>query len=189
MEKLKIIVATNNPGKLKEIKEIFSEYEVYSMKDLNININVDEDQDTFEGNALKKATALSNKLNIACIADDSGISIDCLNGFPGVKTKRWHPGTDRDRNLKLIEKLENETNRNCKFITAIALVDSSKSISIVKSHTIYGTISTEIRGKNGFGFDEIFELENGKTIAELSDEEKNLLSPRKYALEAIKKDL
>lgn len=189
MEKQKIVVATGNSGKLKEIKEIFSEFKIISMKDLNINIDTIEDQDTFSGNALKKATELSTELKCSCIADDSGIEIPVLNGFPGVRTKRWLDGTDRDRNLGILEKMKNINNRKINFITAIALVDTTKNISISKEHIISGNIPYEIRGENGFGFDEIFELENGKTIAELSSNEKNNLSPRKMALEEIKKFL
>ena len=189
MEKKKIVVATGNAGKLKEIKEIFSDFEVVSMKELNIDLDTIEDCETFSGNALKKARELSEELKCACIADDSGIEIPALNGFPGVRTKRWLNGTDRDRNLGIIEKMKNITDRKIKFITAIALVDVTNNISISKEHIIYGNVSHEVRGENGFGFDEIFELENGKTIAELCSNEKNSLSPRKMALEEIRKEL
>lgn len=141
------------------------------------------------GNALKKAKELSRELKCACIADDSGIEIEALNGFPGVRTKRWLDGTDRDRNLGILEKMKDIENRKINFITAIALVDCPQNISIVKEHIIHGNVAFEVRGENGFGFDEIFELENGKTIAELSSIEKNSLSPRKMALEEIKKEL
>lgn len=191
MEKQKIVVATGNKGKIKEIREIFSDYEVLSIKDLNIDFDIDEDQETFEGNALKKATELSKHLGITCIADDSGISIEALNGFPGVYTARWMPGTDRDRNIGILEKMKDvpKDKRACSFVTAFALVNVKENVSIVKTHTIYGRIANNLRGENGFGFDEIFELESGKTIAELSSDEKNSLSPRKYALEEIRKML
>ena len=187
--KQKIVVATGNIGKLNEIKSIFSEYEIVSIKDLGIDINIEEDQDTFEKNALKKAIVLSKMIEETCIADDSGIMIKSLDNFPGVRTKRWKTGTDRERNLGILELMKDisKQKRDCDFVTAIALANYKNNISIVKSHTIHGRISTEIRGENGFGFDEIFELENGKTIAELSSEGKNLLSPRKYALEEIRK--
>lgn len=106
-----------------------------------------------------------------------------------LKQKDGFYGTDRDRNLGLIEKLNGYSDRSCECITAIALVNVEKNISIVKSHILKGTVATTVRGENGFGFDEIFVLENGKTIAELSPEEKNSLTPRKYALEAIRKEL
>ena len=85
--------------------------------------------------------------------------------------------------------MKNISNRKINFVTAIALADTTNNISIIKEHIISGNVASNIRGENGFGFDEIFELENGKTIAELSSEEKNSLSPRKLALEEIKKEL
>ena len=187
----KIVVATGNKEKLNEIREIFSDYEVLSIKDFSISLDIEEDQPTFEGNALKKATEYSLALGTACIADDSGIQIKALGDFPGVKTARWMQGTDKDRNIGILEKLKDipKEKRLCDFVTAIALVDTLHNVEIVKVHTIRGTISTELRGTNGFGFDEIFELEDGRTIAELSSEEKNSLSPRKMALEDIRNEI
>ena len=124
-----------------------------------------------------------------CIADDSGIEIEYLNGFPGVSTKRWHKGSDREKNIALIEKLNGvpKEKRKINFVTAIALSDGIKTIC--KKGIISGYVSDSIRGENGFGFDEIFELENGKTLAELSCEEKNKISARKIALEKIRKEI
>jgi XTP/dITP diphosphohydrolase len=185
--KKEIIIASGNQGKIKEAKEILNEYEIIPIKEIGIDIDVEEDQDTFEKNAIKKATVISKELNgKMCISDDSGIEIEYLDGFPGVYTKRWHAGTDRERNLEIIKKLEGveKENRKVKFITAIALADGDKVITAVS--TLEGYISEEVRGDNGFGFDEIFELENGKTLAELSSEEKNEISARKKALEILK---
>ena len=189
--KKQIVAATSNYGKLKEFREIFSDYEILSIKDLNINIEIEEDLETFEGNALKKATEISKHIGLPCISDDSGIMIDFLNGFPGVHTARWMPGTDRDRNIGILEKMKDfpQKKRGCSFVTAIAFVDVSKNISIVKVKSIHGNIATEFRGENGFGFDEIFELENGKTFAELTPEERDYFRPRKFALEEIRKEL
>lgn len=182
----KILVASNNKGKISEIKEIFKDYEIYSLKDLGIDIDVEEDSSTFWGNAVKKAKEIAKVLkeDMLVLSDDSGLCIDALGGFPGVKTKRWMDGTDRDRNLGLIEKLKDADNRKCKFITAIAIAD--KKGSKVVEEVIRGEIANEPRGENGFGFDEIFVLENGKTLAELTEEEKNLISARKKALEKIR---
>ena len=102
-----IIIASNNKGKIKEAKEILNNYNIISIKDKGIDIDVKEDKNTFEENAIKKATTIANLCEgQKCIADDSGIEIASLNGFPGVFTKRWFNGTDRERNLKLIEKLK-----------------------------------------------------------------------------------
>lgn len=182
-----IIIASNNKGKIKEAQEILKDYKIIAMKEAGINIDVEEDKDTFEGNAIKKAETISKiAQGKPCIADDSGIEIEYLKGFPGVHTKRWLDGTDRERNEAILEKLKDvsKENRKVKFVTAIAISNGKKSDVVVEN--IDGYISENIRGENGFGFDEIFELENGKTLAELSDNEKNKISARKKALEKIK---
>ena len=186
MEK-EMIIASGNKGKIKEVEEILNNYKVIPLKETGIDIDVEEDKETFEENAIKKATVISKKLNgKVCISDDSGIEIEYLNGFPGVFTKRWHCGTDRDRNLEIIKKLDGvkKENRKVKFITAIAVAKGDEVVTSVEE--LNGYIAKEVRGKNGFGFDEIFELENSKTLAELSDNEKNKISARKKALEKIK---
>ena len=185
-----IIIASGNKGKIKEAQEILAEYKITPIKELGIDIDVEEDKDTFVDNAIKKATEISIYLNgKKCMSDDSGIEIPYLDGFPGVFTKRWHAGTDRDRNMEIIRKLEgvSKENRKVIFTTAIALAEGDKLV--IAEEKIEGYISEEPRGKNGFGFDEIFELENGKTLAELSQEEKNEISARKKALESIKAKL
>ncbi len=189
MEDFKIIIATNNNKKIEEIKNIFSNFQIYSLADFNINIDITEDAETFEENALKKAKSIAKITKKLCLADDSGICIDALNGFPGVKTKRWMEGTDKERNIAIIEKMKNipKEKRQVHFVTAIAIAD--ENISNVVTHTIDGYIAKEPRGNNGFGFDEIFELSNGRTLAELSTDEKNSISSRKIALEKIKKYL
>ena len=185
-----IIIASGNKGKIKEAQEILAEYKITPIKELGIDIDVEEDKDTFVDNAIKKATEISIYLNgKKCMSDDSGIEIPYLDGFPGVFTKSWHAGTDRDRNMEIIRKLEgvSKENRKVIFTTAIALAEGDKLVTAEEK--IEGYISEEPRGKNGFGFDEIFELENGKTLAELSQEEKNEISARKKALESIKAKL
>ena len=186
----KLIIASGNKGKIKEAQEIFEEFEVIPMSSVGVNIDVEEDQETFVGNAIKKAETIAKALNgEKCIADDSGIEIEALDGFPGVRTKRWFEGTDRERNLKLIEKMKgfSKENRKIKFVTAIAL--SNGQNTICELGVIEGYVAEEVRGENGFGFDEIFELEDGRTLAELSQEEKNSISARKIALEKIKSRL
>ena len=170
-----IVVASNNKDKIEEIKEILKNYKIISMREAGINIDI------------VKAEAIAKKLNgKMCIADDSGIEIEYLKGFPGVLTKRWHKGTDRERNLKLIEKLKGVQGqkRKATFTVAIALSDGEKTVC--KTGKINGFIAEMVRGENGFGFDEIFELETGKTLAELTKEEKNKISARKIALKKLK---
>ena len=185
-----IIIASDNAGKIKEAQEILKDYKVIPMKELGIKIEIQENQKTFELNAIKKAETIAKNTNgKICIADDSGIEIEYLDGFPGVYTKRWHTGTDRERNLAIIEKLKNvpKEKRKIKFVTAIALSNGKETISATGE--IIGYVTEVVRGSNGFGFDEIFELENGKTLAEISQEEKNQISARKKALEELKKKL
>ena len=192
-----MIVASGNPGKIKEVKEIFrNEFDVISIKEMGIELDIKEEQETFEKNAIQKAETIAREIekrtqikDVWVLADDSGIEVEALDGFPGVNTKRWFDGTDRERNLALIQKLNQSSfdNRNVNFITAIAISNGEKSIC--KLGVLSGKITKSPRGENGFGFDEIFELENGKTLAELTEEEKNKISARKIALEKIREQI
>lgn len=186
--KEELIIASENKSKVKiyESQEVLKDYNILSMVDYDIRINIEEDEDTFEKNAIKKAETIANVLEgRKCIADDSGIEIEYLDGFPGVQTKRWFDGTDRERNLEILKKLEGvpKEKRNVKFICAIAISDGKNTISA--SSEIKGKIAEGVRGENGFGFDEIFELPNGRTLAELLPEEKSEISARTKALEIL----
>lgn len=184
-----MIIATNNKGKLEEIKKILSEYEIYSLKEKNIDIDVIEDEDTFLGNAKKKAMEIYEISHEEVIADDSGLSIDCLDGFPGVKTHRFlgDTATDRMRNEYLIKEVNKYDNRSAKVICNLVYYNGSEFI--VGEGILDGFISKECRGSNGFGFDEIFELTTGLTLAELSFDEKNEISARSLAIKDLKKKL
>ena len=181
-----MILASNNKGKIEEIRKIFEGYDIYSLKDKNIDIDVIEDENTFVGNATKKAKEIYALTGEATIADDSGLCINCLNGFPGVMTHRFlgEDATDRMRNEYLINEVNKHDDRSAQFICNIVYYDG-KDI-IVGEGILKGSISKECRGTNGFGFDEIFELENGKTLAELSSQEKNNISARYQALIDLK---
>ena len=152
-----IIIASGNKGKIEEAQQILVDFKIIPMNELGVNIEVEEDQNTFKGNAIKKAETITEELKgKMCIADDSGIEIEYLDGFPGVYTKRWHKGTDRERNLAIIDKLKGipKEKRKIRFVTAIALSDGNNSIC--EEGIIEGYVSETVRGENGFGFDEIF---------------------------------
>ena len=187
----KIIVATNNEGKIKEIKQILKDYELVTLKEIGLELSVEENGNTFKENALKKAKEVFKITNIPSIADDSGLCIDILNDWPGVKTSRFlgNAASQEDRNDYILEQMKDKDGekRNAKVICSIAYVDGQNEF--VVEGIIKGKISEETRGNNGFGFDCIFELDNGKTLAELTNEEKNKISSRKIALEKLKKSL
>ncbi len=184
-----MIIASNNKGKIEEIKKILSEYEIYSLKDKNINVDVEEDEDTFLGNATKKAKEIYGIAKEGTIADDSGLCIDCLDGFPGVMTHRFlgEDATDRMRNEYLIKEVNKHEDRSAQFICNMVYYDGERTV--VGEGILNGVIARECRGENGFGFDEIFELPNGLTLAELSSEEKNEVSSRTLALKDLRNKL
>lgn len=189
MSKKILVVASNNNGKIKEIKEIFTDYDILSIsemeKKLGKKIIVTENQMTFSENAREKVNCLYQEIgdDYICIGDDSGISIDVLDGFPGVHTARWMNADDHMKNLELLKRLENvpKNKRQCHYTTVIAI--KGKEIDKIFEYTLDGIISLNVRGNNGFGFDEIFELPNGKTLAEITMKEKLELSPRRKALD------
>lgn len=187
----KIVVATNNPGKIKEIKEILTDYELVTLKDIGCEVEVEEDQETFEGNSKKKAEEIAKAINMPCIADDSGLCIDAFDGWPGVYTARFlgEGATNEQKNEAILEKMKelNGEERKARVKCVVTYCENGKFI--VGKGEIEGRIAQEPRGERGFGFDPIFELENGKTYAEISQEEKNQISHRKRALENLKKQL
>lgn len=187
----KIVVATNNSGKMKEIKEILKNYELLSLKDINCELQVEEDQETFEGNSKKKAKEIGNLTHMPCIADDSGLCIEALDGWPGVNTARFlgEESTPTQRNEAILEKMKDlkEEERKAKVVCVMTYYENGEFI--IAKGEVEGKIAKEPKGENGFGFDPIFEIENGKTYAQLSEKEKNLISHRKRALENLEKQL
>ena len=186
-----IVIATNNQGKLKELKEILAEYELLTLKDVNCKIEVEEDQETFEGNSKKKAKEISKVTGKPAIADDSGLCIEAFQGWPGVYTARFlgEKASQEERNQAILEKMKNlkGKQRKAKVVCVITYCENGKCI--LAKGEIEGKIAIEPRGENGFGFDSIFELDNGKTYAQLSEREKNTMSHRKRAIENLKKQL
>ena len=188
----KIVFATTNVGKIKEIKEILADFdvEVVSMEEMNITADIEENGATFEENSLIKARAVSKLTGLPALADDSGLEVDYLNGEPGIYSARYL-GRDTDYDYKnnyIIEKLQDakDEERNARFVCVISLV-LPDGREFVKKGVMEGRIGYEIKGENGFGYDPIFYLpEYGKTSAEISAGEKNKISHRGKALSAMK---
>ena len=184
-----MVFATNNIGKIRELKDIFGEGNIVSLDEVGIKIDVLEDQDSFYGNASKKARELYALINNPVIADDSGLCIDALDGFPGVFTHRFlgENKTDEEINKAIIDKCRNIKDRRARVVCCLVYYDGVREV--VAQGEIQGKIVKEPRGRNGFGFDSIFELEKGKTLAEIDDTVKNLCSARYLAAKELKKKL
>ncbi len=188
----KILIATQNKGKIEEFKSIFKELniEVISLSDIDDTIDIIEDGTTFEENALIKATYLNKLLNIPVISDDSGLEVEALDNKPGIYSARYagEQKSDIDNNYKLLEELKEHTNKNAKFVCVIAYV--SNSITKTFRGELKGEIINEFRGENGFGYDPIFYIkELDKTLAQLDRSTKNTISHRKLAIEKFIKEL
>lgn len=181
---MKIVLATQNQNKIREIKNALPNYEVIGIDEINIHEELPENQNTLEGNALEKAQYIFNHFKIPCFADDSGLEIDALENEPGVYSARYAgpQRSDEDNmNLVLANLAENQ-NRKAKFRTVIAYV--APNIEKTFEGVVHGEIINEKRGENGFGYDPIF-IPNGfsKTFAEMTLEEKGQISHRKKAVE------
>ena len=191
----KIIFATGNQDKMREIREILADMdvEVVSMKEAGIHADIVEDGSTFEENAVIKAKTICDLTGEIVLADDSGLEIDYLNKEPGVYSARYM-GENTDyhiKNANLIQRLDGvpDEQRTARFVCAIAAAFPDGRVETVRG-TMEGRIGYEEKGANGFGYDPIFFLpEYGCTSAELSMEEKNKISHRGKALQAIKEEL
>jgi XTP/dITP diphosphohydrolase len=184
---MKLIFATGNQHKLMEVKKIMpSHIELWSLKDINFNEEIEETGKTLEENALLKAKTIFLKTGISCMADDSGLLVDALNGEPGVYSARYAGPEKNDENntQKLLKELHTSNNRSAHFKTVIALVTSNTEVLF--DGIIEGQIISEKRGANGFGYDPVF-VPNGyqKTFAELSLDEKSKISHRAKAMQKL----
>lgn len=191
-QKGRIVFATGNAGKMREIRMIMEDMgmEILSMKEIGINPDIVEDGTTFTENAIIKAKAVAALTDAIVLADDSGLEIDALNKEPGIYSARYM-GEDtsyRIKNANLIERLEGvpDEKRTARFVCAIAAVLPNGEL-LTTLGTVEGRIGYEEKGANGFGYDPIFFLpEFGCTSAELTDEQKNEISHRGKALRAMK---
>lgn len=190
----KVIFATKNKGKIKEIQAVLGErYNVITMEEAGITVDVEENGKTFEENAVIKAEAIAKICGETVLADDSGLEIDYLNGEPGIYSARYmgHDTSYDIKNKSLIERLDGvpDEKRTARFVCAVAAAVPGKETVVVRG-TMEGIIGYEIKGENGFGYDPIFFLpQYGKTSAEISPEEKNKISHRGKALRMIAEKL
>lgn len=191
----KIVFATGNEGKMREVRLILQDlgFPVLSMKEAGVSLDIEENGTTFAENAMIKARAVWEKTGGIVLADDSGLVVDYLGGEPGVYSARYL-GEDTSYEIKnqaIIDRLADakEEERTARFVSAIAAVLPDGS-ELVTEGTVEGLIAHEPAGNGGFGYDPIFYLpERGMTTAQLSPEEKNQISHRGKALEAMKEKL
>lgn len=191
----KIILASNNKGKIKEVRQILGDMpvELLTMKEAGADMEIDENGATFEENALIKARAVMEYTGCLTIADDSGLEVDYLNKEPGVYSARYmgHDTSYDIKNRSIIDRLRGieGSDRSARFVCAVAAVFPDGR-EIVTRGTMEGIIAEKPSGENGFGYDPILYLPQlSKSSAELTDEEKNSISHRGEALEKLKKEL
>jgi len=184
----KILIATNNKGKIKELQELLKDtgIELTTPAQINLELDIVEDGNTYAENASKKAVAFAQASGLVSLADDSGLEVDALDGAPGLYSARYSPkpnATDRDRRLYLLQNLQDKPRLwTARFHATIAVAIPNGETHLTEGFC-EGEIIPEERGTGGFGYDPIFLLpELGKTMAELSMEEKNRLSHRARAV-------
>lgn len=193
---MRLIIASNNAHKIREIKEILGGYftELCSMKEAGIVLEVEEDGETFRENALKKAReTLAVSGFDAALSDDSGLMVDALNGAPGVYSARYAGDghDDEANNKKLLAEMKNvpDEKRTCRFVSAVALV-LKDGREFVAEGAVEGVLLHAPQGENGFGYDPLFYYpEFQHSFAEISAEQKNSVSHRKRALASLQEML
>lgn len=182
-----LIFATNNPHKLKEIREIIgNQFRVLGLSEIGFNEEIIEDAPTIEGNASLKSWFIYNKFGIDCFADDTGLEIDALAGRPGVKSARYAGEECNPENniLKVLNELRSKSDRRARFRTVISLIMGGKELKF--EGTVEGMILHEKRGDSGFGYDPVF-LPDGSSLsfAEMLADDKNKISHRGRAMQKL----
>lgn len=188
----KLVFATNNAHKLSEVRDILGPARpVLSLSDIGCHDDIPETADTLEGNAVLKARWVSERFHCDCFADDTGLEVDALGGEPGVLSARYAlangagSGHDSSANSALLlQRMEGVNDRRARFRTAIVLIKDGREYLV--EGIVEGTIATEPRGTDGFGYDPIFIPEgSNRTFAEMTAAEKNAISHRKRATDAL----
>lgn len=187
------VLASHNRGKLTEMREILGELRirVMSQADAGVDVEPEETGVTFEDNARIKAVAVMKAAGLPAVADDSGLVVEALGGEPGVYSARYGgelAHTDAERSALLLKNMEKVEHRAAKFVSVIAVAYPDGRILTARGEC-RGEIARESRGSNGFGYDPVFLLPDGRHMAELSSEEKNGISHRGNALRELKRIL
>ncbi len=190
---MKIVFASSNPHKLREVRELLEEslgfgFELLSPKDVGFEGEIVEDGETFEENSMIKAKALFDFCKVPTLADDSGLCVDALDGAPGVRSARYAaaPGEegnspDEKNTALLLKNMRGKKNRAARFVCAVSFFDAALRFTV--SAACEGEIIGEKRGGGGFGYDPVFFVERfGKTLAEVGEDEKNAISHRGQAV-------
>lgn len=189
---MKIIAATKNKNKLREFGEILKGFDIISQEEAGVDIDVEETGTTFEENSYLKAKAIFDATGICAIADDSGLCVDALGGEPGIYSARYGGEglDDKGRTALLLKNMESvpDEKRSARFVCVITLVGNEGIITARAE--CEGKIDYSPKGENGFGYDPVFFVEQfGKTMAEVSPEEKNAISHRGKALKIFAEKL
>lgn len=190
MQKQKIVLASGNAHKIKEISDMLPEYEVVGYKQLGLDFEIEEDGNTFYENALIKAKAVCDALGLPALADDSGICVEALNGEPGIYSARYAgDGVDEHNNELLLKNMQGQKDRRAKFVCCMVLYYPDGKIVTATGET-HGEIMDKCYGENGFGYDPLFfsndlNMSLGVAPAQL----KNTISHRFRALEQLKRKL
>ena len=189
MKTLEIVIATNNPNKVEEYRQMFasiSNIKLFSLKDENIHIEIEENGKTFKENSLIKAEAISKFTNKFVLADDSGLEIEALDNFPGIYSARFMEGKPyKEKWAAIFEMLKNKENKNAQFHCAITFITPAKDKYVFEGIE-KGYITKKIEGENGFGYDPIFFSNSlNKTFGNATEKEKNAVSHRGKAFSQL----
>ena len=189
MKTLEIVIATNNPNKVEEYRQMFasiSNIKLFSLKDENIHIEIEENGKTFKENSLIKAEAISKLTDKFVLADDSGLEIEALDNFPGIYSARFMEGRPyKEKWAAIFEMLKNKENKNAQFHCAITFITPAKEKYVFEGIE-KGYITEKIEGENGFGYDPIFFSNSlNKTFGNATEEEKNAVSHRGKAFSQL----
>ena len=184
---MKLVFATNNPNKLKEVQKMLpNTIKLLSLRDINCFDEIDETEMSLEGNAKLKSNYITQKYGYNCFADDTGLEVESLDGKPGVYSARFagEPSNSENNMQKLLTELKNKSNRNAQFRTIISL--HINNATFIFEGICKGSILENKQGEKGFGYDPIFKPENHTvSFAEMSSEEKNIISHRGIAIKKL----